>query len=80
MDLAKPFDKSKPITPINAPTYSWAEYWIFGYTTDAAGIRHPRQFRKMLPCGTSVRLNKKDIPDNFTVTGTERAVGGPRLI
>lgn len=72
-------DKSKPLGPYNFPTYSYALYRLYGYRKDAAGLKHPVSWEEKLPTGKRVRFNKDDYP-GITITGCERAVGGPRLI
>lgn len=70
--------KDKPLGPYNFPQFSYAEYRLYGYKTDAAGIRHPVSWVEKLPMGRRVRFNKDDYP-GITVTGCKRAFGGPIL-
>lgn len=72
-------DKSEPLGMYNFPTYSYALYRMYGYRKDAAGLKHPVSWEEKLPMGKRVRFNKDDYP-GITITGCERAVGGPRLI
>jgi hypothetical protein len=70
-------DKSKPLGPYNFPTFSYAMFRIYGYRTDAAGLKHPVQWEEKLPIGQRIRMEKYP---GITITRCERAVGGPRLI
>ena len=67
------FDKSIPLGPYNFPTLSWARYKMYGYKTDAAGIKHPIQWEETLPIGKRIRMEKRP---GVTITGCERIVGG----
>lgn len=72
------FDKSQPLGPYNYPTFSYAVYRIFGYKTDAAGLKHPVSWTERLPMGQRIRFKKDDYP-GITITGCKRAIGGPIL-
>lgn len=74
-EIELPFDKTKPLGPYNFPTLSYAEYRIWGYRTDAAGIKHPVSWTERLPVGKRINIEKHK---NITITGCTRAVGGPR--
>ena len=70
--------KDKPLGPYNFPMFSYAYYTIYGYKTDAAGLKHPVSWEERLPCGKKIRFNTADYP-GIIITHCKRAVGGPIL-
>ena len=67
------FDKNKPMGMWNYPTLSRAKYKMYGYKTDAEGIRRPISWEETLPVGKRVRMEKRP---GVIITGCERIVGG----
>ena len=66
-------DKTKPLGPYNFPLMKYAEYTIYGYKTDAAGIKHPVSWVENLPIGKRIRFNKDKYP-GITITGCKRGL------
>ena len=66
-------DKTKSLGPYNFPVLKYAEYRIYGYKTDAAGIKHPVSWIERLPMGKRIRFEKDKFP-GITITGCERAL------